>query len=160
MELNEKVKPRNAASWDETFMKMALVVADRSKDPSTQVGACIVSSENRILSLGYNGTPNGWSDESFPWEREAEDHLSTKYPYVIHAERNAVLNYGGIHSQLRGSKVFVTHFPCNECAKELVQVGVAEVVYLNDHDSSNFSTQASLRMFEMCGLKVRQLQVL
>lgn len=156
-ELNNKVDPRNAATWDETFMRMALVVADRSKDPSTQVGACIVSAENRILSLGYNGTPNGWNDKDFPWEKTADSTLDTKYPYVIHAERNAVLNYGGVHSQLRGSKVFVTHFPCNECAKELVQVGVKEVVYLHSHDSSDFSTQASFRMFEMCGLEVRQL---
>lgn len=153
------VVPRVAASWDETFMAMALVVANRSKDPSTQVGACIVSDENRILSLGYNGTPNGWADDDFPWGKIAEDPLDTKYPYVIHAERNAVLNYGGLHSQLRGSKVFVTHFPCNECAKEIAQVGVAEVIYLNGHDSSEFSTQASLRLFRSCGVIVRQLDL-
>lgn len=148
---------REAASWDETFMRMALVVANRSKDPSTQVGACIVSAENRILSLGYNGTPNGWKDSEFPWGKTGEDQLETKYPYVIHAERNAVLNYGGLHSQLRGAKAFVTHFPCNECAKELAQVGVAEVIYLNSHSSSDWSTQASLRIFEACDISVRQL---
>ncbi len=137
-------------------MRMALVVADRSKDPSTQVGACIVSEDNRILSLGYNGTPSGWADSEFPWAKTAESVLDTKYPFVIHAERNAVLNYGGLHSQLRGSKVFVTHFPCNECAKELAQVGVAEVIYLDSHDSSDFSTQASLKIFEACGIAVRQ----
>lgn len=157
--VNSETLPREASSWDETFMRMALVVADRSKDPSTQVGACIVSSENRILSLGYNGTPNGWSDHDFPWDRSAADPLDTKYPYVIHAERNAVLNYGGLHSQLNNSKVFVTHFPCNECSKELAQVGVSEVVYLNAHDSSDFSTQASLRIFEACGIKVRRLSL-
>lgn len=150
------VGPREASSWDETFMRMALVVADRSKDPSTQVGACIVSKDNRILSLGYNGTPNGWADTDFPWAKTAESALDTKYPFVIHAERNAVLNYGGLHSQLKGSKVFVTHFPCNECAKELAQVGVAEVIYLNSHDSSDFSTRASLKIFEACGIAVRQ----
>jgi len=146
-----------AASWDDTFMRMAIVVADRSKDPSTQVGACIVSAENRILSLGYNGTPNGWDDSQFPWGKSSKDPLETKYPYVIHAERNAVLNYEGLHSQLRGSRVFVTHFPCNECAKELAQVGVSEVVYLNGHDSSDFSTQASERILEACGISVRQI---
>jgi len=151
--------PRIAPSWDETFMRMAILVADRSKDPSTQVGACIVSAENRILSLGYNGTPNGWEDSLFPWGKTAEDPLETKYPYVIHAERNAVLNYGGLHSQLRGARVFVTHFPCNECAKELAQVGVAEVVYLNGHDSSSFSTRASERIFEACGIGFRQQEL-
>ena len=150
-------RPREASSWDETFMRMAMVVADRSKDPSTQVGACIVSEENRILSLGYNGTPNGWADSEFPWAKVADSALDTKYPFVIHAERNAVLNYGGLHSQLKGAKVFVTHFPCNECAKELAQVGISEVIYLNSHDSSDFSTRASMKIFEACGIEVRQL---
>lgn len=149
-------QPRDAASWDETFMRMAMVVADRSKDPSTQVGACIVSEDNRILSLGYNGTPNGWADSEFPWGKTSEDRLETKYPFVIHAERNAVLNYEGINSRLRGSKVFVTHFPCNECAKELAQVGVSEVIYLNGYDPSEFSIQASLKLFAACGIEVRQ----
>lgn len=152
-----KVGPRAAASWDETFMRMAVLVADRSKDPSTQVGACIVSEDNRILSLGYNGTPNGWADSEFPWGKEAADGYDTKYPYVIHAERNAVLNYGGLHSQLRGSKVFVTHFPCNECAKELVQVGVAEVVYLKSAGSSELSIRASQRILDACGVKVSRM---
>lgn len=153
---NESTAPRVAASWDETFMRMALLVADRSKDPSTQVGACIVSAENRILSLGYNGTPNGWKDSEFPWGKTG-DPLDTKYPFVIHAERNAVLNYGGLHSQLRGSKLFVTHFPCNQCAQELAQVGVTEVIYLNGHDSSEFSTRASEKIFEACGISFHQL---
>lgn len=156
----ESNTPREAASWDETFMRMALVVADRSKDPSTQVGACIVSSEFRILSLGYNGTPNGWQDGDFPWAKAAEDPLDTKYPYVIHAERNAVLNYAGARRELHGAKVYVSHFPCNECAKELAQVGVSEVIYLNNHDSSDFSTQASLRILEQCGVTVRQMDLL
>jgi len=151
------VGPREAASWDETFMGVALVVARRSKDPSTQVGAAIVSEENRILSLGYNGTPNGWPDSTFPWGKEG-DLLDTKYPYVVHAERNAVLNFGGIHSQLRGGKIYTTHFPCGECAKEIVQVGIAEVVYLHDHSMADSSTAASLRMFRECGLTVRQLE--
>lgn len=150
-------RPREAASWDETFMGVALVVARRSKDPSTQVGAAIVSAENRILSLGYNGTPNGWPDSTFPWGKEG-DALETKYPYVVHAERNAVLNFGGIHSQLRGGTIYTTHFPCGECAKEIVQVGIAEVVYLHDHSLTDSSTAASLRMFRECGLAIRQLK--
>lgn len=154
-----KVEPRIAASWDETFMQMALVVANRSKDPSTQVGACLVSEDNRILSLGYNGTPNGWDDASFPWGKTGDDGLETKYPFVIHAERNAVLNHSGLNSQLRGSRVYVTHFPCNECAKELAQVGVSEVVYLNSYDGSEFSIQASLKLFKACGIEVRQLWI-
>lgn len=157
--LNE---PRNAsevASWDETFMGIAEVVARRSKDPSTQVGACIVSEENRILSVGYNGAPNGWSDEDFPWAREAEDPLDLKYHYVIHAERNAVLNFDGIRNRLKGAKVYVTHFPCSECAKEIVQVGVKEIIYLNTHDlGGDISTRASLRTLEACGVSVRQLK--
>jgi len=139
-------------------MRMALLVADRSKDPVTQVGACIVSSDNRILSLGYNGTPNGWKDSDFPWGKVG-DPLDTKYAFVIHAERNAVLNYGGLHSQLKGSRVFVTHFPCNQCAQELAQVGVAEVIYLKGHNRAKFSTLASERILEACGIAVKKLEL-
>ena len=149
----------NVSSWDETFIEMAEVVAKRSKDPSTQVGACIVSSENKILSLGYNGAPRGWNDTSFPWSRDSDNPLDTKYPFVIHAERNAVLNFSGIHSQLNGSKIYVTHFPCNECAKEIAQVGISEVIFLNAHDldSGDLATSASKKIFESCGITVSQI---
>lgn len=155
----DSTEPRIAATWDETFMRMAVLVADRSKDPSTQVGACIVSEENRILSLGYNGTPNGWKDSEFPWAKTAADPLDTKYHYVIHAERNAVLNHGGLHSQLKGSKLYVTHFPCNECAKELAQVGVAEVVYLHSHHIDELRILASERILDACGISFRKFEL-
>ncbi len=146
-------KRENYASWDTTFMKMALVISDRSKDPSTQVGAIIVSKDHRILSAGYNGTPKGINDDDFPWTRGngSADDIESKYPFVIHAERNAVLNFRGVGTQLEGSTIYVTHFPCGECAKEIVQAGIREVVYLHDH---NFE-QASQTLFNAAGVTYR-----
>ena len=118
-------------TWDGFFMGVAQLAARRSKDPNTQVGACIVSRDNRILSVGYNGTPNGYDDCCFPWDREG-DELETKYLYVVHAERNAILNYRGSNKDLEGAKLYVDLFPCNECAKEIIQVGIKEVYYLDD----------------------------
>ncbi|MCH3942153.1 MAG: dCMP deaminase family protein [Atopobiaceae bacterium] len=143
-------------SWDECFMSMAIVAGLRSKDPNTQVGACIVSADNRILSIGYNGAPNGMPDDSFPWSREGA-WLETKYPYVVHAERNAILNYRGSRDNLVGSTLYVALFPCNECAKEIIQSGIAEVVYLSDkhHDSDECS--ASRLLLRECGVRCRQL---
>ena len=115
---NEKRK--NYIGWDEYFMSIAKLSAMRSKDPSTQVGACIVSNDNRILSIGYNGAPNGFDDEKFPWAREGES-LNTKYPYVCHAELNAILNYRGSKKDLEDAKIYVDLFPCNECAKVIIQ---------------------------------------
>ena len=106
-------KRTNYSSWDENFMLHAVVASARSKDPSSQVGACIVGNNNRILSLGYNGAPNTWDDKEFPWDREAEDYNHTKYPYVIHGEMNALLNYKGDNKDLIGSTVYVTLFPCS-----------------------------------------------
>lgn len=146
----------NVATWDEVFLEMATVVAKRSKDPSCQVGACIVSSDNKILSLGYNGTPHGWSDESFPWGKVADSVVNTKYPYVIHAERNAVLNYNGVNKDFRGATAYITHFPCNDCAKELVQIGVKRIVYLNYHEMPGGLNAATLRIFKECGVKCEQ----
>ena len=145
------MKRENYISWDEYFMGIAILSAQRSKDPSTQVGACIVSSENKILSVGYNGMPRNCDDDVYPWDREG-DELNTKYMFVCHAELNAILNYSG--SNLKGSKVYVTLFPCNECAKALIQSGVSEVIYYSDKYSDSFSTLAAKRMFESAGIKM------
>lgn len=142
------------ATWEETFMGIAEVAAQRSKDPRTQVGACIVSPDNRILSIGYNGTPNGFHDNSFPWAREG-DFLDTKYAFVVHAERNAVLNFRGNLREFTGSTVYVTHFPCNECAKELAQVSVKKVVYKH-RTSQDDAMAASRKIFDAVGIQYEQ----
>lgn len=147
------MKRENYINWDEYFMGIAMLSAQRSKDPSTQVGACIVSSENRILSVGYNGMPRNCDDDIYPWDREG-DELNTKYMFVCHAELNAILNYSG--TNLRGSKVYVTLFPCNECAKALIQSGISEVIYYSDKYSDSFSTLAAKRMFESAGIKMTE----
>ena len=130
-----------------------MLAARRSKDPSTQVGACIVSPDNIIISTGYNGMPKGCSDDEFPWERDGED---TKYPYVVHAELNAILNASG--RDLRGSRVYVALFPCNECAKAIIQSGVKEVVYLSDKYKDSMENLASKRMLSAAGVKYSQLK--
>lgn len=144
-------------SWDETFMSIAEIAAKRSKDPSTQVGACIVSNDNRILSVGYNGAPNGFDDELFPWAKEADSIMDTKYPYVVHAERNAILNFRGILREFSGAKIYTTHFPCNECSKEIVQSGIKEVIHLNEHSMRGDLNAASLRIFDIVGVTSRLL---
>ncbi len=148
------MKRSDYISWDEYFMGIALLSAYRSKDPSTQVGACIVNSENRIMSVGYNGLPFGCSDDAFPWEREGDD-FDTKYPYVCHAELNAILNNGG--RNLAGCRIYVALFPCNECAKAIIQCGIREVRYLSDKYADSVGVRASKRMFDAAG--VRYLQV-
>ena len=147
------MKRTDYISWDEYFMGVAKLAARRSKDPSTQVGACIVSQENIIISTGYNGMPKGCSDDEFPWAREGEE---TKYPYVVHAELNAILNANG--RDLRGSRVYVALFPCNECAKAIIQSGVKEVVYLSDKYANTPGVQASKRMLDAAGVKYTQLR--
>ena len=142
------MKREDYISWEEYFMGVALLAAKRSKDPNTQVGACIVSSDNIILSIGYNGFPCGCSDDQFPWDREGEE---TKYPYVVHAELNAILNANG--RDLRGARVYVALFPCNECAKAIIQSGIKEVVYLSDKYAATPSTVASKKMLDACGIK-------
>lgn len=129
--------------WDEYFMGIALLSAERSKDPSTSVGACIVSQDNKILSVGYNGMPIGCSDDEFPWEREGSP-LETKYLYVCHAELNALLNYTG--TDIRGSRIYTTLFPCNECTKAIIQSGIKEVIYLSDKYSYSDATIAAKNM--------------
>ena len=141
------MKRQDYISWDEYFMGVAMLAARRSKDPNTQVGACIVSQDNIIISTGYNGMPKGCSDDEFPWERVGEN---TKYAYVVHAELNAILNYFG--GNIRGATVYTTLFPCNECAKALIQAGVKRVVYLSDKYSDSDSVQASKLMFRMTGV--------
>ena len=116
-------KRKDYLEWDEYFMAIAKLSAMRSKDPSTQVGACIVSNDNRILSIGYNGAPNGFSDEKFPWGRDGKN-LDTKYPYVCHAELNAILNYRGSKKDLEDARIYVDLFPCNECAKIIYQINM------------------------------------
>ena len=123
----------------------------RSKDPNTQVGACIVGVDNRILSMGYNGFPNGCSDDDFPWDREGEKSLKTKYPYVTHSELNAILNYRG--GTLDGTKLYVSLFPCNECAKAIIQSGIKTVVYAMDKYKDSDSVIASKKMFDAAGVR-------
>ena len=147
----------NYSSWDENFMLHAVVASARSKDPSSQVGACIVGSNNRILSLGYNGAPNSWDDNEFPWEREAEDENYIKYPYVIHGEMNALLNYKGDNKDLVGSTVYVTLFPCSNCAKCLAQAGIKRVVYLSDKYKDTKDNIAAKTCFNYCGVEYEEL---
>ena len=141
-------------SWDEYFMGVALLAAERSKDPSTQVGACIVDENNRILSTGYNGFPRGCSDDIFPWNRNEADG-ETKYPFVVHAELNAILNANG--KSLHGAKIYVALFPCNECAKAIIQSGIKEVIYLSDKYADTPGTIASKRMLTSAGVKFTHL---
>lgn len=137
-------------SWDEYFMGVAYLSGMRSKDPNTQVGACIVSQDNKILSMGYNGFPIGCPDDDFPWEREGEP-MKTKYLYVTHSELNAILNYRG--GSLEGAKLYVTLFPCNECAKAIIQCGIKELIYAEDKYAKSFSTIASKKMFDTAGVR-------
>ena len=148
------MKRTDYINWDEYFMGVAMLAARRSKDPGTQVGACIVSQDNIIISTGYNGMPKGCSDDLFPWGREGDPEM-TKYPYVVHAELNAILNASG--RDLRGSRIFVALFPCNECAKAIIQSGIQEVVYLSDKYKDTPLNQVSKRMLEAAGVKYTQL---
>ena len=142
-------------TWDEYFMGVAKLSAMRSKDPNTQVGACIVSQDNKILSMGYNGFPKGCSDDEFPWARQG-DELNTKYFYVVHSELNAILNYRG--GSLEGAKLYVTLFPCNECAKAIIQAGIKTVVYDQDKYCDTPAVIASKRMMDAAGVRYYRYQ--
>ncbi len=142
-------------SWDEYFMGIALLSGMRSKDPNTQVGACIVSSDNKILSVGYNGFPIGCSDDDFPWNREGEPG-QTKYFYAAHSELNAILNYRG--GSLEGARLYVSLFPCNECAKAIIQAGIREIVYDSDKYKHTPSVIASKRMLDSSGVSYRKYE--
>ena len=149
------MKRKDYISWNEYFMGIAVLASKRSKDPNTQVGACIVSEENVIISTGYNGMPNGCSDDEFPWGREGEAN-DTKYPYVVHAELNAILNSNG--RKLKGSKLYVALFPCNECTKAIIQSGIKTIYYLSDKYKDTPSTIASKRMLDAAGVKYQKLE--
>ena len=140
-------------TWDEYFMGIAVLSSLRSKDPSTQVGACIVSKDNRILSIGYNGAPNGFEDKYFPWDREG-DFLNTKYPFVCHAELNAISNFRGNKKDLEGAKLYVTLFPCNECTKLVIQNGIKEIIYLSDKYKDTDGVKASKIMLNECDVRM------
>lgn len=140
-------------TWDEYFMGVAMLSGMRSKDPSTQVGACIVSNDNKILSMGYNGFPKGCSDDEFPWSREGNP-LDNKYFYSTHSELNAILNYRG--GSLEGAKLYVSLFPCNECAKAIIQSGIKTVVYDCDKYADTPSVIASKRMLDAAGVRYYQ----
>ena len=147
------MKREDYINWNEYFMGVAILASKRSKDPNTQVGACIVDENNIILSTGYNGFPYGCSDDEFPWDRSGED---TKYKYVVHAELNAILNARG--KNLNNARIYVDLFPCNECAKAIIQCGIKEVIYDSDKYADTPATIASKRMMEAAGVKYRQYQ--
>ena len=146
-------KRQDYISWDEYFMGIAMLSAMRSKDPNTQVGACIVSQEHKILSMGYSGFPTGCSDDEFTWAREGEDN---KYFYSTHSELNAILNYRG--GSLEGASIYVTLFPCNECAKAIIQSGIREVVYDSDKYENTPGVVASKKMLRSAGVILRRYE--
>ncbi|VEU82509.1 deoxycytidylate deaminase [Acholeplasma hippikon] len=149
------MKRKDYISWDTYFMGVAKLSALRSKDPSTQVGACIVNEEKRIVGIGYNGLPKGLDDSSFAWEKEGS-FLETKYPYVVHAEANAILNST---QNLKGSTIYVTLFPCNECMKLIAQSGIKEIVYVSNKDEGKDFNVASFKIMEAAGIKYRQIKM-
>ena len=148
-------KRKDYISWDEYFMGVAVLSSLRSKDPSTQVGACVASDKNKVLTMGYNGLPIGCDDEVMPWGRDGDDVLNQKYMYVCHAEFNAILN---ARVSLDGSRIYVTLFPCNECAKAIIQSGIKEVIYFDDKYKDLPMTIASKKMFDLAGVKYRKFE--
>ena len=148
-------KRQDYITWDEYFMGVALLSARRSKDPSTQVGACIVNDKNKIVGAGYNGLPMGCDDDEFPWEKQG-DFLNTKYPYICHAELNAILNNIGM--DLHGCKIYTALFPCNECSKAIIQSGITEVIYLSDKYKGTDIFKASKIMLDKSGVKYRKVE--
>lgn len=148
-------KRNDYLSWDEYFMGIAILSSQRSKDPNTQVGACIVNPDKKIVGVGYNGLPTGLNDDDAPWEREGS-WLETKYPYVCHAELNAILN--SITGNLKGCTLYVGLFPCNECAKAIIQSGIKEVVYISDKYAELDNTKASKWMFDQAKVNYRKLK--
>ena len=147
------MKRSNYLSWDEYFMGLAILSSERSKDPSTQVGACIVNNDKKIVSVGYNGAPTGYDDDKdMTWKREG-DFLDTKYPYVCHSELNAILNTS---ASLKGCKIYVTLFPCNECTKAIIQSGIKEIIYLSDKYNGTKENVAAKKMLDACKIKYSQ----
>ena len=152
--MNEKRK--DYISWDEYFMGVALLSSKRSKDPSTQVGACVASKENKVVTMGYNGMPVGLSDDQMPWGREGKDDLDNKYLYVCHAEFNAILNS---NAPVKDCRIYVTLFPCNECAKAIIQSGIKEVIYLSDKYATSENNIASRRLLDEFGVVYKKIQL-
>ena len=151
------MKREDYITWDEYFMGIALLSAERSKDPSTHVGACIVSENNKILSTGYNGMPIGCNDDEMPWEREADKPNDTKYPFVCHAELNAILNSPSLIDN-KNAKIYVALFPCNECAKAIIQSGIKEIIYACDKYAQTDAVIASKMMLDRAGVKYRKYE--
>lgn len=145
------MKREDYISWDEYFMGIAILSSYRSKDPNTQVGACIVNDKHRILSIGYNGAPKGLDDNIMPWDREGS-FIDTKYAYVCHSELNAILNYSG---SVEGTTMYVSLFPCNECAKVIAQTGIKEIVYLSDKYDGTDGNIVSKKILDAAGVKYR-----
>jgi len=145
-------KRKNYLDWDETFILMTHLIAKRSKDPSTQVGACVVNDKNIVVGLGYNGFPRGCHDDKFPWCRDGEV-LDKKYTFVVHAEANAIMN---ANTSVEGCRIYVNLFPCNECAKLLIQSGIKEIIYVSDKYAELDIFKAARKMFEVAGVKTRQ----
>lgn len=148
-------KRKDYISWDEYFMGVAILSSQRSKDPSTQVGACIASKDNKVVTMGYNGMPIGLSDDELPWGRDGRDDLDNKYLYVCHAEFNAILNS---NAPVRGCRLYVTMFPCNECAKAIIQAGIKEVIYLCEKYPDSIQDRASKRLLIMAGIPFRKYE--
>ena len=149
------MKREDYITWEQYFMGLALLSAERSKDPSTQVGACIVNKDNKIVSVGYNGAPTGYDDDKdMNWERDG-DFLNTKYAYVCHSELNAILNS---NTDVRNCKLYVTLFPCNECAKVIIQSGIKEIVYLSDKYDGTEGNIAAKKMFDACGVSYKKYE--
>lgn len=153
--MDQELPRKDAITWDEYFMGIAQLSALRSKDPSTQVGACIVDSDNKVVSIGYNGMPRGISDQDVPWGHG--QGLESKYLYVCHAEFNAILNTRN-GEKLSGCRVYVTLFPCNECAKAMIQVGIRELIYLEEPRNNDVIFAASRKLLKLAGVKVRKYE--
>lgn len=148
------MKRKDYITWDEYFMGVAKLSARRSKDPNTQVGACIVNPDKKIVGIGYNGLPWGCNDDEFPWANDGDNHLDTKYPYVVHAEANAILN---ATTSLKDASIYVTLFPCHECMKLIIQSGIKQVVFESNKYEGTESIKASNKMAKAAGIKLRQL---
>ena len=146
-------KRKNYFDWDETFMQLCRVIAQRSKDPNTQTGACIVNNKNVIVGMGYNGFPRGCSDDNLPWSKDSENYYDIKYSYIVHAEANAVLN---ANADTEGTRMYCCLFPCNECTKVIIQRGIKEIIYESDKYHNQDAWKASRRMLDMAGIKYRQ----
>ena len=142
-------------SWDQYFMGVAKLSAYRSKDPNTQVGACIVSPENKIVGVGYNGLPWGCEDDQFPWSNREGDMYDTKYPYVVHAELNAILNS---IQKLKDCRIYVSLFTCHECVKAIIQSGIKEIIYEDDKYNDTPSDKAAKRMLDAAGVTYKKMK--